>query len=284
MIALVACARVVIVSTAQSRQSPHQSNAQKTQSAAANQPQAQPPITVTVTTPQKSTAEQEAERQDRAQEIAIQGRIGQFTLGLVIVGVLQAIAIAIGLGYTARAANAAKKSAKVAEDALTKLQRPFVCLNTYRWVWHPDTGRPGKFWYSIEPILENTGSVPTKDMMVVVQYELRDTLLPGGFDFPFTVKPGEALINPHGSVAVSGSKLLDEALAAVQRGEKYFYVWGRAEYRDFFDGTPLHVTRFCAQIGDVLGNPYNPILTPGSTVGSSVEIPFRIHHKHNSVE
>jgi hypothetical protein len=73
-----------------------------------------PPTTVTVTMPKPDAAQLEQERKDRERQMAMQEQVGRFTGLLVLVGAIQVIAAGIASYYTARAANAAKRSADAA--------------------------------------------------------------------------------------------------------------------------------------------------------------------------
>jgi len=88
--------------------------------------------------PQKDPAQLETERQDREREIATQTSIVTFTFWLVIVGGLQAAAIIFGLVWTKRAADAAKKTAIVATEALHSPSE-LMCSSRLKNIW---THRP----------------------------------------------------------------------------------------------------------------------------------------------
>jgi hypothetical protein len=45
----------------------------------------------------------------------------------------------------------------------------------------------------------------------------------------------------------------DELMAAQER-RKFLYIWGRVDYRDIFDETPDHVTKFLVQIKGFRGD------------------------------
>ena len=105
---------------------PFQAQAQKSQPATRDQQTAPPPINITVVAPEKTTEERDEGRNNTAQQIAIQQQIAKYTKALVVVGFLDVIAIAFGLAYTARAANAAKKSAHIAETALILTERAYI--------------------------------------------------------------------------------------------------------------------------------------------------------------
>ena len=96
-----------------------------------NQQSAQPPIQVTITQPDPSAQQLDAERQNRDRETAVQEQIGTFTGWLVVVGAIQSVLIAVGLFASIRAAKAATASANIADSSLRILNRPW--LDTDDW-------------------------------------------------------------------------------------------------------------------------------------------------------
>jgi len=181
-------------------------------------------------------------------------------------------------------AEAAKNSADTSREALVKSQRAFVRSAGFPWLWRPDFDRPGKYFFDIGPIIENAGATPTVDMTTVVNFALRETPLPDGFDFPYAVEPESTLVGPRQTIGASRVHILDDDLVAVQNGKKFFYIWGTIKYRDVFDGTPLHTTDFCTQITRVLGNPLDPGDPAIGPRATSVEITFSIYKEHNKTD
>jgi hypothetical protein len=172
---------------------------------------------------------------------------------------------------------------KLSREALTKLERPFVYRESISWLWHRDLGRPGQFFYSIRPILANTGRSPTKRMVLAVNFTVRDSPLPDDFDYSYSAPRVRAGIGPNGRIIAGIIKVTDNDLLAIQEGVKHFYVWGKAEYTDLFEGTGTHTTRFCNRISEVLGNPLDPV-DPNDLKASSVEIIFEIYGtQYNSI-
>jgi len=95
-------------------------------------------------------------------------------------------------------------------------------------------------------------------MITNVACDFRDTPLPQDFDFPPNAESYPAIIPPKGSVYGTTFTLTDDELIEVQKGTKFFYILGTATYLDVFDGTPIHATKFCRQIINVLGNLTRP--------------------------
>jgi hypothetical protein len=187
---------------------------------------------------------------------------------------------------TREAAEAAKMSASIAKDALTKLQRPFIFIQGFpdhrRWDNLPD-GRPSNVSYRVWAVLMNSGTTPTRDMTLVVEYSLQEKPLPAGFDFPFSVQPAPVMIGPQGLLNTAVGAITADDLLAVRNGSKHFYLWGKASYRDIFDDTPVHHLLFCYYLTNVLGDPTN-LKTPRNPTGSDVRFNWFMHSEHNSTD
>jgi hypothetical protein len=242
--------------------------------------------------PTKQEAEQEAKNQGEAKAIDILAServayytkvLAIFTGALSVFGLLQ-IYFLNRSDDTARAtANAASKSADIAKQTLIVSQRPYVRVSGFPWLWRPDFGRPGKYFYDITPIIENAGNTHTVGLQINVNSALRDTTLPDDFDFPYTGPPGDSLIGARQTIGASHAHILDDDLLAIQKGEKFFFMWGTITYRAVFEGTPLYTTEFTTEINRVLGDPLDP-REPGNPKGTTVEISFRVYPKHNRTD
>jgi hypothetical protein len=281
--------------------------AQSRRSAAPNRQQEQPTTQQQTTAPDKRGTEQEpfvvqplttkksAEETERdAREAKEKTNSDWWTWLLNVLTVLalfgqfailaaQAYFLRGTLKVTAASAKAAEDAAVVAREALNTTQRAFVRVVNFPWLWRPDIDRPGKYFYDITPIIENGGNTPTVDMTIVINSALRDSILPDDFNFPYGVEPGPSLIGAHQTIGAHRAIILDDNLLLVQKGEKFFYIWGTITYRDVFEGTPLHTTEFCTEISTVFGNPLDP-KDPGAPKGTTVEIGFRIYPKHQRTD
>lgn len=176
-----------------------------------------------------------------------------------------------------------KRLADTTHEALTKLERPFIFVSRIDWRWRRDANRDGKWIYTIHPILENSGNTPTKDLEISIAYKLCNEPMPANIvdvEFPNAER---ASVSPKGTLGLAYGVISDEDLLAIQKKEKYFYVIGKIVYRDNFEGTSLHNTRFCRHISTVFGNPLSPPLMDGDTL-NKVELRFVFHSTYNDVD
>jgi hypothetical protein len=178
-----------------------------------------------------------------------------------------------GLIETRVAAEAAKVSASTAQQALVTLQRPFVHWLDCRWFRHADPSRPGRYNYSIEPLLQNNGVAPTRDGSIQIGYELSDRALGDDFTFPLG-DPWPVFIGPKASVVCARRFIRDDELVSIQLGKKHLYGWGVVTYRGVFDNERPHTTKYCFFVTSVFGDPLRP-------VESHLEMRFFYHQKHN---
>jgi hypothetical protein len=150
-------------------------------------------------------------------------------------------------------------------------------------------GRHNKAQYNwrFRPIWQNSGDTPTRNMVMHVTCELRNTVLPSGFDFNYpTTQTGTGLLAPK-STSMGGiapnypvAAITPQDILDVQHRRKFLYLWGWVRYHDVFPDTPQHITRFCWLIVPT-GNPL--VYTPGQTPNLPHSLSFgNIHHSEGN--
>jgi hypothetical protein len=115
------------------------------------------------------------------------------------------------------------------------------------------------FNYQIRVVWNNHGSTPTRRLSLCTTAEIRETVLPETFDFPYDeARITKGILLPHIPLRSAyipwGKQLMVEDIEAIQTGGRFLYVWGWAKYKDAFENTPQHVTKF-SWIVEILGNP-----------------------------
>ncbi len=154
--------------------------------------------------------------------------------------------------------------------------RAFVFLKCVNYFSHLDTSNNKIFW-ALSPIWENNGNTPTKNLRLNSNFYISDSPLPENFTFPPKGNSIPTMLGPHAIVGGDKIYVLGDALAEVQNGSKFLYIWGHAIYQDVFTGTPQHITKFCCEIKNITGDPtlhYNSTTNP-------VGVDFS-HYKRNN--
>lgn len=193
--------------------------------------------------------------------------LATFTLGLMI--------------YTALLWRATGRLVSDAKQTAKAQLRPYLAIESFHWLSHEDPDRDNRVWWSIHPVWKNGGVTPTKHLFLSTGSVLRDTELPADFVFPDGVaEPIRSLIGPHATLGAASQTITGDDLADVRDGRKFFYVWGSVRYRDVFPETQEHITRFCAHITRVLGNPTRPY----DAETNIVEIHFSFYRRHNCMD
>jgi hypothetical protein len=154
---------------------------------------------------------------------------------------------------------ATRQQAKLTREALATDKRAFMSPEGFRQFW--EVAPEGRYNWRFRVHWRNTGSTPTKEATMYSQCEIRDSLLPPGYNFPvddrFVVK---MFVGPNtdafgGSVPRSPEPAITpDDVADVQEGRKIIYLWGWIKYNDVFPSTPQHISHFCWAL-TITGNP-----------------------------
>ena len=169
----------------------------------------------------------------------------------------------------------ARRSADIAEDSLVKLQRAFIFpADIEVAVW----GEGAERSFNFRMRWENSGPTPALDFRqhfnwgrfngpMNPEYQLSDIGIPN---------PSPNYVAPKG-VRRSGSFTLSAQHAAeIMGGQITLYFWGWVTYRDIFQSTPEHITRFCWQAFPTGDDPLAD--------GGFIEWAFHVHNRGNCVD
>ena len=146
------------------------------------------------------------------------------------------------------AADAAKESARIAREALIMAERAFVFVIDFDStpVW---SGAGIVIHLRVKPIWRNSGSTPTRNMYVRVQWTHHAVAEPapniGNFD---GVYPTKMFLAPQAQEWTQAITIPRDILERVQDMEENVVIWGRADYDDIFDGTAHRFTQWCSQL------------------------------------
>ena len=79
--------------------------------------------------------------------------------------------------------------------------------------------------------------------------------MPEGYDLSPRGERHVSALGPNASISRGEIPINGSDLLAVRDRKKFLYLWGQADYRDIFEGTPDHVTKFFFQLIGVRGDP-----------------------------
>lgn len=100
---------------------------------------------------------------------------------------------------------------------------------------------------------DNSGTTPTRAMRGHVSMKWNQEPLPDDYSFPDLWSEGQphifntVVLGPKAGTYVDAGAMPIQAFDHVVKGESHLNFWGWATYRDIFDGTPMHITKFCVE-------------------------------------
>lgn len=200
----------------------------------------------------RSEKEFELCQQQRAARAADESAcVTRWQLWMGIFGLLGLIATVV---YSARSARSAGEQVALSRQAMTYNERAYVAFEGARWNSHLGENT-GQYFWRIRVTWRNAGNTPTRHLRIRVGARLSAQKIEDTEKLALADAAGFAGIPPDGAIFNSVIDVQAADLQRVKEGTMFLYVWGEATYRDVFDGTPLHVTRFFVQGVNVTGNP-----------------------------
>jgi hypothetical protein len=189
---------------------------------------------------------------------------------------------------TRDAARAGNRTAVVAEQALTKLERAFVYNSVINWKAFLEINRQGKenVGWAFMVKWGNTGATIARTFLNHVSWSAWvrfDGDLPSGFIFedigpqdtsPRFIAPKGALLSAHLPIEAC-------ILEAVRVGHLRLFMWGWVTYRDIFDSTIERETQFCFELDRIDGDPYEIPRTQDAV--PHIFFNFRVCGRYNCV-
>lgn len=155
------------------------------------------------------------------------------------------------------AAQAANKSAEIAERALIAGQRAFVSISEFTQTAGMNIKTDKITNWQLAVTWINAGDTPTRNLRHHVNMRAFDGTIPNDWEFPDQwegqIPPPERkwigyVINAKMPFHGGGVAFPVETMEAVIAGKKHLYAWGWAEYNDVFPNTKKHIVRFATEI------------------------------------
>jgi hypothetical protein len=160
-----------------------------------------------------------------------------------------------------------------------KLQRAFISLQKIDFISHMDAATQ-KIWWAFHIIWHNSGASPARAVSFYVARHLEDWEISDTLDLSPKGKRTKAVLGAKSSLGSSQIVISGDDLSAVKEGRKFLYFWGEASYRDIFDHTPDHVTKFFVKVANVSGDPTKPWDSTSNILGMN----FLAQDRHNCAD
>ena len=154
--------------------------------------------------------------------------IAMFTLALVIVS---------------------NRQARLTKDALITTSRAFIFLEdieqTFAEGFRTAHSAAEVRDLTILPRWRNSGDTPPRDLVIQINSGLIRGDIPSEFAYSYAREPEQMMIGPKSQDWSSPISISDANAGEALSGQSHIYVWGKASYKDIFDGTPSRFTEFC---------------------------------------
>jgi hypothetical protein len=164
-------------------------------------------------------------------------------------------------GDTHNLAVRTKELAQTSRDALVEVQRAVMSADDLVMDRSAKDGKVNEFNFYIQ--WKNSGTTPTKNMTFHHSWMPSVVALPKDFKFTDLWAPNEPKINtpsfagPQGRVRTTYTAIPPEIIKAVQEHKLRLYFWGWAKYRDVFKNTRPHISKYCTEVSDFKGDPFD---------------------------
>jgi hypothetical protein len=208
----------------------------------------QSPLIVTI----HKTAEEERDARETRYEREKQSANDRtFSAVSAFLGFLTLIVIAVQAYFLWRAVRGADTSANISRQALVEVQRAFVFLRTFEFNFiNRDV--------HILPLRENSGSTPANNRTNWASWKSFVEEPPPGFYLADLDANGQesdksrtfttTFLGPHATQFADVLTIPLDTVKAVNDRDARLFIWGWTEYRDVFEGTPIHRTEFCNEV------------------------------------
>lgn len=157
-------------------------------------------------------------------------------------------------------------------------QRPWVVFKAIETEKRSSTDGDQVANWQFKAMWENVGSTPTKNAIARISWQAMPSVMPKDFPFPDLGDQGNVpvVLGPKAVVGSAAMKVDVSLIKAVQENKAHLYLWGWMSYRDIFENTKLHVTKFCRELAEIHGSPISG--------GGTTKFTFRHCPYHNCTD
>jgi hypothetical protein len=160
---------------------------------------------------------------------------------------INAISTAIIAGFTVMLAittkklwDAGEKQLKLSQDTAQRQLRAYVFAVDPSFVSLPVVTLDEERRIRIEVKLRNSGSTPTRHLVIGAHFTERTREVSADFTFPEPVDSQHVLIGPNSEIIACSITMPYEIIDRIKNETSFLYIWGYADYNDVFEKTPRH--------------------------------------------
>lgn len=201
------------------------------------------PLVIELLPPKNADEIAKQQRDNEYQKYFYDRLIAWSTVALASVTTLLAL-------FTARLWLSTKALVEDAKDTAERELRAYVTMvDMGQGVKIDATNNEMVAWFA-NPHWRNNGQTPARHVTAWIMGGLFEPDIPRDFDFPKSkiAKNTISVIGPNSEIRSGDVDIPKDHIAKILSGTGKFYVWGRAEYDDVFEGTPRRHVEFCYQV------------------------------------
>jgi hypothetical protein len=174
---------------------------------------------------------------------------------------ITALATIVIAAFTLTLWVASTRQAELTQEALIFDKRAAIFPLTFDQHFYRNTETNFYEW-RLRPLWRNIGSTPALHTIQYSACEIRNTVLPDGFDFAYNPNDvGQGYFPPQTELFGGYSPKQTQApitphdIVDSQNGRKFIYLWGWISFSSIFPNTPRYKSHFCWVI-TVVGDPF----------------------------
>jgi hypothetical protein len=201
---------------------------------------------------------------------------------------ITALATLIIAIFTVVLVEVSNRQARMTQEALIYDKRASIFPMTFDQQFNKDAAT-GLYEWRLRPLWRNIGATPALQTIQYSSCEIRNSLLPDGFDFAYNPNDvGKGYFPPQSELfggyspkqtqaAITAHDIVDS-----QNNRKFIYLWGFMKYSSVFPNTPKYRSHFCwliTAVGDPLTFVPN---SPGAPPAPGVLRFFLAQHKEGN--
>jgi Flp pilus assembly protein TadG len=150
-----------------------------------------------------------------------------------------------------------KQANQINQQGLVAANRAYVMFRGLNLAGAVAGDNPTASKFRINPVWENIGNTPTKDMTLYTN-PAKPVSIILDMTMPKTPDISQGMLAPHTNGMGGSSYVTGQDLLNIRDGKLRLYIWGWTRYHDVFPGTPERQTRFCLIVNSVEGDPNVP--------------------------